>query len=233
MAKRSEAKQSARVVRELKAKEARRQRAMWISLIAVVLLVLAGLIGWSVLRGQQSKTVNTPAHATAGGAGLVAAGSGPATVEVYLDYICPHCKEFETTVGPTLNQLVDQKKITLVQHPLGFLDEASSTRFSTRAAAAAGCASDGGKLSEYTTAMYAQQPAEGSAGLSDDQIVAIGRSVGLGDDFATCVHDGRYLTWVAKVNDAAAQRGVNATPTVYVNGTATPATADAITKAVG
>src|SRR5262249_48354873 len=161
------AARTARVVRELKAKEARRQRAMWITLIAVVLLVLAGLIGWSVLRGQQSKEVNTPAHATADGTGLVAAGTGPATGEVYPAHMCPQCKDFESVVGPTLSQLVDQKKITLVLHPLGFLDQASSTRYSTRAAAAAGCASDGGKLSEFTTAMYAQQPAEGSAGLSD------------------------------------------------------------------
>lgn len=233
MAKRSEAKQSARVVRELKAKEARRQRAMWITLVAVVLLVLAGLIGWSVLRGQQSKAVNIPANSTANGNALVAAGSGPAKVEVYLDYICPVCKHFETTVGTTLNQLVDQKKITLVLHPLGFLDYASSTGYSTRASAAAGCASDGGKLAEFTTAMYAQQPAEGSAGLTNDEIITIGRSVGLGDSFATCVHDGRYLTWVAKVNDAAAQRGVNATPTVFVNGAQVTASAEAITKAVG
>lgn len=237
MSTRKGQKAANRVVREQLARERRRRRAIWISAATVAVLVIAGLVGWGVWRSQQStsSTYRTPAHATADGSGLISSdSSGPATVEVYLDYLCPHCKTFENTAATTLNQLVTDKKITLVDHPLGFLDSYSTNQYSTRAAAAAGCASDGGKLAEFTAALYANQPAEGGAGHTDDQLVSIGTSVGLDSTtFGQCVRDGTYLNWVKHVNDVASARGVTGTPTVFVNGTQVDATADAIKAAVG
>jgi len=210
---------------------------MWTTLIAVAVLGLASLVGWGVWQSQKTASYATPAGVTDDGgrdAGLLAAGAGPVTVEVYLDFLCPVCRQFETTVGPTLDQLVAQQKIRLVWHPLGFLDELSTTRYSTRSASSAGCASDGGKLKPYGDALFVQQPPEGSPGLSDNQLIEIGGTVGLNQpSFAQCVRDGKYVDWVAHVNDMAARRGVNGTPTVYVNGTlVADRTAAGITAAV-
>lgn len=222
MSKRSDKKQAQRVVREQLAKERRRQRRLWTTIIAVAVLVIAGLIGWGVWQSQKSDEFTAPANATSDGganAGLVAAGDGPVTVEIYLDFLCPACKQFETAATPTINQLVAEKKIRLVWHTLGFLDRLSTTDYSTRSASAAACASDAGKLKAYGEALFANQPAEGGPGLTDDQLVDLGGPVGLNaPSFAACVRDGRYKNWVAHVNDLASQRGVNQTPTVYVNG---------------
>jgi protein-disulfide isomerase len=83
--------------------------------------------------------------------------------------------------------------ISLVYHPLGFLDRLSITRYSSRASAASGCASDGGRFVEYKDARFANQPPEGGPGLSDEQLVELGAAVGLGADFARCVSGGAYL----------------------------------------
>jgi protein-disulfide isomerase len=220
LSKRDRNKPPSRIVREHLAKERRRRRTLWTTLIAVAVLVIAGLIGWSVYQSQKPTSNAVPANSTPDGGGLKVAGSGPVTVEVYLDFICPACHQFEATATPALNDLIAQNKIQLVWHTLGFLDSASTTNYSTRSAASAGCASDGGKLKEYGEALFANQPAEGSAGLSDDELIEIGGRVGLNSpEFAACVRDGKYKDWVAHVNDLAAQRGVNSTPTVYVNGT--------------
>ncbi|GII25539.1 DsbA family protein [Planosporangium mesophilum] len=233
MSSRANKKQAARVVRDQIARERARARTLWISIAAVAVLVIAGLAGLVVYQSQRSGEHVNPQHATANGDGLVV-GSGPKTVDVYLDFMCPHCKDFEETAGGSLNQMAAANQITLAYHPVAFLDNASTTKYSTRAASATGCASDAGKLTEYVQALFANQPAEGSAGLSDDQLIQLGHTVGIsGSGFDTCVRDGKYRPWVQHVTDQALNRGVSGTPTVYVNGKQVEPSLPAITQALG
>lgn len=225
-------KQAARVVRDQIAREKRRSRTLWTSIAAVAVLVIAGLIGWGVVASQDSGQYTAPPGAVEGGTGI-AVGDGPVRIDIYEDFICPGCAQFERQTGATLDQLVSQGKATVVYHPVAFLDRASTTDYSTRASAASGAAAEGGKFREYAKALFAQQPAEGSAGLSDDQLIEIGRSVGLTDAFAQAVRDGKYKPWTAHVTDEASGDGVSGTPTVRVNGKDVQASTQAILAAVG
>jgi len=232
MSKRRSQKQAARFVREQLARERVRRRRLILSAVAAAVLLAAGLVGWAVYVNQRPSGYQTPATATKQADGLTI-GTGPATVEVYLDFQCPACRQFEDSAGATLDKLVADKKITLVYHPLAFLDRASTTRYSTRSAASAGCAADAGKLAPYVKVLYQRQKPEGGPGLSDDELVAAATSAGITDaGFATCLHDGKYAGWVTHVTDAAVQRGINATPTVFVNGKQVDATAAAVQAAV-
>jgi protein-disulfide isomerase len=233
MSSRANKKQAAKVVRDQLARERARTRRLWVSIAAAAVLVIAGLAGWAVYSSQRSGTYATPQHATANGDGLVV-GSGPKTVDVYLDFLCPACRQFEESAGTGLNQLVAANKIKLVYHPVAFLDNRSTTQYSTRSAAAAGCAADAGKLTEYVQVLYADQPPEGSAGLSDSQLIQSGHTAGItGSGFDDCVRAGKYKSWVQHVTDEAVARGVTATPTVFVDGKETPASLPAITQALG
>ncbi len=216
------------VVREQIAKEARRRRTTVVSIVAVVAVVAAGLIGWVVYETQKPAHVATPAGASADGTGIVVS-DGPVRVDAYVDLMCPHCKEFEDEATPTINNLVAQGKINLVYHPIAILDSDSRPAgYSTRAGAAAGAAADGGKFYPYLQALYAAQPAEGGAGLSDAQLIQVGAQVGLTDPgFAREVRDGKYKGWMASNTDKAAGKGIQRTPTILVAGkplaTLTPA----------
>jgi protein-disulfide isomerase len=236
MSSRVNQKEAARVVREELAKEKARTRRLYVSIGVVVVLILAGLGGWAVYSSQRTDTSNVavPAHANSDKSGLVV-GSGSATIDVYLDFMCPICGDFEKTSGDAINKLVDDEKAKIVYHPVSFLDRASNgTEYSTRSSAAAGCASDAGKLREYVKVMYANQPSEGSDGLTNSQIIAFAAASGItGDTFTKCVNDQKYAPWTAQVTEAATNNKVNGTPTVLVNGKQVNATADAITKAVG
>ena len=75
-----------------------------------------------------------PAAATAEGDGVMV-GHGPVRVDAFIDFLCPFCREFELSSGPALADLVAGGEVSLVYHPLNFLDEASTTSYSTRAAA--------------------------------------------------------------------------------------------------
>ena len=129
-----------------------------------------------------------PTHPLLSGTGF-AVGDGPVKIDVYEDFMCPVCAEFERTTGPVINQLVGAGKVTVVYHPIAILDRHSSTQYSTRSAAVAAAAADGHKFLEFHNALFARQPAENTPGLSDDQLLTIGRSVGLTDSFATAVRD--------------------------------------------
>jgi protein-disulfide isomerase len=153
-------------------------------------------------------------------------------VDAFIDFQCPFCRRFELASGPALAAMVTDHRISIAYHPMNFLDQASTTHYSTRAAAASGCAADQDRFLDYTHALFVNQPPEGSAGLSDAELVALGQSVGLAQGFADCVSQGTYLDWPAYVTARAATAGVEATPTVLVAGVAVPAETAAIAFAV-
>ncbi len=233
MSSRKQQKQSNRVIREQLAREKRRRRNIIIGIVAVVAVVAAGLIGVVAWQLQKPGNSNTPATAIDGGHGIPVS-DGKVQVDLYVDLLCPICKAYETSAGPTLTQLTKDGKIKLVYHPIAILDgNTNPSGYSTRAGSAAGCAADFGKFNEFVQAMFAKQPAEGSAGLTDDEIVQVGASVGLIDPaFAQCVRSHKYTDWMAGNTDAAAEKNINGTPTVMVDGKKIDSTADALTAAV-
>ncbi|GAB4100520.1 DsbA family protein [Sinomonas halotolerans] len=142
----------------------------------------------------------------------------PVKVVLYIDFICPACKQFEDTYGRKLTQLRDAGAITLEYRPLGFLDRQSTTNYSSRAANAAACVvnSTPEKYAAFFDALFAQQPAEGGAGLSDDKLKEIAK--GLGADIDQCVEDKTYRPMVKYDTQLAAASGVTGTPTAIVEG---------------
>jgi protein-disulfide isomerase len=161
-----------------------------------------------------------PASVTEEGDGIMI-GHGPVRIDAFIDFLCPFCRRFELSSGPTLARLVADGQVSLVYHPMNFLDQASTTNYSTRAASASGCAADRGRFVEYAHALFVNQPPEGGPGLSDAELAGIGRALGLADTgFTACVSDAPYLDWSPYVTARATALGVEGTPTVLVAGTA-------------
>ena len=173
-----------------------------------------------------------PAGVTGEGDGILI-GHGPVRVDAFVDFLCPYCRQFELSSESTLAKLVDDGQASLVYHPMNFLDDASTTRYSTRAAASSGCAADEGRFAEYAHALFVNQPPEGSAGLANAELTAIGQSAGLtSQTFARCVLDSPYQDWPDYVTARATELGVEATPTVLVAGTSVSPEAKPIAAAV-
>ena len=163
----------------------------------------------------------------------IAVGTGLVDVDVYIDFQCPFCRQFELASGDAIDLLLDRQMIRFVRHPMNFLDTASTTHYSTRAAAAAAAASDARRFHEYAHALFEYQPPEGGPGLADDQLIALGQTVGITDpSFARAVKEGRYRPWPSFVTEQAFARGIGGTPSVFVQGKAIPARPDLIVAAV-
>lgn len=150
-------------------------------------------------------------------------------VSVYVDYMCPYCGQFEQVNGPTLDQLRGDGTIIVEYHPVSILDDASlGTAYSTRAAAAAALVADQAPEAfvTFNTALFATQPAENTAGLTDPEIATLARGAGVPEGVASTIESGAYLAgpgsfvdWVGAATDRAAQDlGRLATPTVLIDG---------------
>ena len=175
--------------------------------ISIPALLLLGLTRTIPGDGVQTAPPRVPASATPAGDGVVA-GSGPVVVDVYIDFQCPFCRAFEMTSGDALRAMVAEGLITLVYHPMDFLDEASTNHYSSRAASASGCASDAGRFSEYARALFANQPPEGGPGLTDGQLVELGVAIGITDPaFAESVPRHPYVPWADWVTQRALAAG--------------------------
>jgi len=159
-------------------------------------------------------------------------GSGPVKVDIYVDFGCPPCANFEQAAGYDLANYVDQKKITLSLHPVAFVDNQSKNQYSSRAAAAVACANDGDKLLDYSKYLLEHQPDEGTAGPENDELISDGRAIGLGNDFASCVTSGAKKSWVSQATSAANSNGVDSVPMAFVNGNKVNATKADVVSAV-
>ncbi|HEX4816342.1 DsbA family protein [Nonomuraea sp. NPDC049480] len=210
-------------------------------LVAIVISLINAAGNGSSPAAQGSG--KAPAIATAGGALAVGNAVAPVKLEVYLDYMCPYCGRFEQANSGELDKLVADGTVRLELYPLSFLDQASSgAKYSTRAANAVATVADRApdKVLALNTALFAKQPAEGSRGLSDDEIATLARNAGVPADVVAAFTGRSFESWIATSTKAVFDTGISGTPTVKINGkvfegdlyTAGPLTA-AVTAAKG
>ncbi|GAB3599705.1 thioredoxin domain-containing protein [Angustibacter peucedani] len=225
---------ASREARELKAAErraavaraeSRRKNSVRIAVAVVVVLVV---VGFGALvqsqRGGSSAgdTAANPANSSGTANAVVTVGQASAKVPVtiYLDFQCPFCQQFETSAGAELADYVAKGDVKVEYHPIAFLDDASTTKYSTRALNAAACVVNGTPTAyqKFSDLLFANQPKEGSAGLPDSQLASLAKQAGAGD-VSQCITDRTYEGWTKRVTDQASKDKVNSTPTVLVGGT--------------
>jgi len=184
----------------------------------LVVLLFAGAVGFGVYRSQhKTGTGAVPANAIASGV-PVGQANAPNTIDIYLDFQCPVCREYEQQSGATLDNMISTGTAKVIYHPVAFLDRFSSTEYSSRSSAASGCAAQAGVFPQYIKLLYANQPPENGNGLPESQLISLGQQAGAGGDFAGCVSANTFAGWTAALTDAASKAGIDATPTVQVNG---------------
>jgi len=204
--------------------EAERQAARRRALIAggLVLLLIAVAVGVTIFVRSLPTHSATPGNLSDGGI-VSGAKDAKVTVEVYEDFQCPICKEFEQATGPTLDGYAKDTKVRVIYRPVAILDRASSTNYSTRAlnAFAAVVNTTPSAAAKMREALFANQPAEGSEGLPDSKLVEFAVAAGAPKDaMEKAVKERPYREWTVEQSDALSKRfPPGGTPTVVVNGT--------------
>lgn len=213
-------------------KEARRRSTIALGVVSVIIALIVG--AFVIVQRSQDRTntaVVTPANLSSNGSIVVGKASAPVTLVAYEDFQCPACREFEKTSAGQIQSWINAGTLRVEYRPIAFLDRMSSTDYSTRAlnVAAAVVNSAPSAFGEFHTSLFANQPKEGSAGLSDDQLIQYAVNAGAPKAaIATAVHNGTYEGWAATVTSDASKAKVTQTPTLLVNGTTLPSYAPAV-----
>ena len=142
----------------------------------------------------------------------------PVTVDLYEDFHCPHCADFEEEYGQILADAQSAGTIRLRIFPMSFIDAGS-------AAAANGfaCAAESGFGAAFYAGLFANQNLD----WSDSQLnqLAERASGSVPAEFSTCVSERRHAAWADSIDTAAAAAGVTGTPAMFIDGQAVDITA--------
>jgi protein-disulfide isomerase/uncharacterized membrane protein YphA (DoxX/SURF4 family) len=207
-----------------------RHKQRYIAAGTAVVVVLVSFIAIGVQSGRAKISPSADAaNATTALGVTVGNAQAPVTVDVYEDFQCPVCNALEQSgLTKDFDAKVKATNIKVNYHVMSFLDASSNgNRYSSRAANAGYCASDvsTAAFQKFHDILYGQtsgknnQPAEQSNGVPDSQLLAWGKQAGITSaDFSTCVTSDQHKDLVAGVTEAASKKGVNSTPTVFVQG---------------
>lgn len=251
--RRAEARETARKMREEAAKKAKRRKVIVQGSVIVGVVAVLAIIGVVIFTSvSASNSVANPKNMLSGGILLtksdsavttpaIAQGATPtptkqtldgktAHIQIWLDYQCPYCDQFETTNSAQMKQWMADGTATLEIHPVAILDSSTNNQYSTRAAAAASCVAnyEPDKYFDVNSALYANQPDEQTgSGLTNAKMLQLFKSAGASSSaITTCVNDQTFAKFVTnRTNEAVAnsqlknpQNGSFGTPTVFVNG---------------
>ncbi|KJY32357.1 thioredoxin domain-containing protein [Streptomyces sp. NRRL S-495] len=212
-----------------------RRRRIVIGVSLVVGLALVGGTALAISTAGDSKSSSTeaveptamvvPANTSGADGTVITYGKADAahTLQVFEDFRCPVCKNFEAANGDAVRKLVEDGSVKVEYHLAAFLDKNLGGKGSRTALAAIGAAANEGvdKFKAYHDVLYANQPDEREDAFGDvNHLLELADKVpGLKTDaFVKAVTDRTYAPWAKKVADAFNDSGVTGTPTVKVDG---------------
>ena len=221
-AEQGRSERAAALVAHQRHQEERRRRSVVAGVVAALVVIVG--VGYLVMttRDSTGAAAATPPGLTDGYAVTVGEETAPTTLTFYEDPQCPVCADFEAQVGDDVARAVEDGTVKVEYRVVSFLDDASQNQWSSRAAnALLVVQAEAGPeaFAELHRILYENQPAEGTAGPSDAQLVAW--AVEAGADEAAVrpgIEGGQYDQFVVNATDQMSKDGVNGTPTVLVDG---------------
>jgi protein-disulfide isomerase len=188
-------------------------RSLWLTTGAAV----GGVLLLIALGSRPLPTVTIPTSPprpyVAEGRTLGAAAA-PLVLEEYGDFQCPRCGEFALSTARQIEEAyVATGKIKFVYHYFAFIGEES-----IRAAQATECAGEQGQAWPYMDTLFANQHGENQGAFDKPHLEAFAEGLGLDRlKFKTCLDTNRHRAAVLRETEAGRARGVQGTPTFFLN----------------
>ena len=196
----------------------RRNTSTWIIggivVVALVAVIVIAMSGSSSTSASVVASPPPPAALDKCGSATCGNANAPVTIDVYADFQCPYCAQFDPVLQRLAPDYIDTGKVKLVYHHFTVIGPESVT-----AAQAASCAGDQNRFWMFANDLFAYQGAENSGVFSAANLKKMAAAAGLdATAFNTCLDSGKYASQVTQQKAEGVQRGIQATPTFFVNG---------------
>jgi protein-disulfide isomerase len=231
---RAAARERIRLERERAARRRQRNRVLIVVGSALGAIVIAVIVILVIRPGQGTGTSTAAVHDAYYNGPFAPVTKNPdhsvtnaqprvktPVLDVYEDFQCPICDEFEKANGAEVQKLARQGQVRVIYHPFTiFLGEHPAQDNSVRAWAAAECVPAGSWM-RYHNLLYSNQPHERAQnGFPISLLLAMGRKIGLTSASLThCVSAQTYAPQAVPFSRQVIKGGIDSTPTVKLNGT--------------
>ena len=195
-----------------------KSNAVWMVGGLLVVALVVTVIVWASGTNASSAAIvaSPPPPSPLDKCGSTSCGSAtaPVTLDVYADFQCPYCKNFEPALEQLAPGYIDTGKVKLVYHNFPIIGAESVT-----AAQASMCAADQNRFWMFANALFLHQGAENSGVFSPANVEKMAVAAGLdGEAFKSCLDSRKYASQVNQQLAEGTQRGVQATPSFFING---------------
>lgn len=229
--RREAARAQAKAMREEQARRERRATMTRRSLLGAGVLAAGGGIAYLVVSDRDSgkripKGVEGDGSWTYGADLTVGSANADAPVlDVFFDYSCHHCADFETLHSEEIRRLVNDGTISVALHPCQILQQEWTDHVMNAMAVVLneqpGAALDfHNEILAFYTKVFAAQDA---SMLTEANIVSTAISAGVAkavtDNFSAAIKDNAYGKWTELCTKTFRSRGFTGTPTVQFDGT--------------
>ncbi|RIJ52210.1 hypothetical protein DZG00_05850 [Clavibacter lycopersici] len=242
-------REKARIERALDDRRRKRRRLITqFSVAGGLVIVIAAIAGGVYLLGQsQAASAAGPVQDTTAALSTgdqvriateptgvsVGAADAPVTMDVFEDYSCPHCAQYEAETGPLLDRIAATGQVRIVYHPIQIV-----TKYGQVAGSAAACvlAEEPDRWPAVHSALFDNHSTITDSWTHADFVTWL-TTEGVSSDAArTCVAEGKYSSWITGNTSDATAAGVTGTPTLRIQGDIVTTVAgqdlvDALTKA--
>ena len=204
-------------------KRAQKRETNWWIIGGMILggIALVALVALS-FRGQSQLDLavyceNNPENCIVEGA-----ADAPVTVVEVSDYGCGHCRNFNTSTAPTIQaEFVETGRVKWIVMPYALTDQSGTPR-TIASAAAAMCAAEQDKFTDFHLALFALQD-DSSLFNTKEGFMRVAQEVGLDETaFGSCLADNDYEEIVRRNITAASNAGIDATPSFMLDGELLP-----------
>ncbi|WP_067602966.1 DsbA family protein [Nocardiopsis listeri] len=162
--------------REKEKRAARRKKNLLVVGIAAAVVLLIVGIGYAVMTSGEDEGYDGELAAQVlqedGSVVMADEGVSAPVVEVYADYQCPACRQFELLNGDLLKARAASGEAIVQFRPVSIFAQQPTpiSGNSLRGGAAARAAADHGVFVEYNDLLFENQPAEGREGFTVDEL---------------------------------------------------------------
>lgn len=253
--KRQDAREKARALREANSRKSKRNKVLIQSSLAVVVVAVIAVVTVFIIGslrppgpgpanmqsdgikiGEGFEAVRTPALGAEDEPTPSAANpDGIPAIDIFIDYSCPACAQFEQAYGPLFRTWLESGTATVEYHILSFRDaQTAGTRYATRSGNSAACVAEHSPdaFFEFNELLLATQPLPPAKyELTNTELVQVVRASGAEnvDAIEQCIKDETFANWLSKATARAMSTGplpvrnseiprIGGTPTVLVNG---------------